>query len=107
MNEKLACIRLIRTRNIGPMTYNLLIKNYGSTQTALQAVPELARRGDRRLEPAGLSMAEAEMVANQAASATLLFLGGDGYPKIVNQFDGAPRQPSACSPQCSSVNLPK
>ncbi|MGB2462431.1 MAG: DNA-protecting protein DprA, partial [Candidatus Puniceispirillaceae bacterium] len=37
MNEKLACIRLIRTRNIGPMTYHLLIKRYGSAREALRA----------------------------------------------------------------------
>ena len=55
MNEKLACIRLIPTRNIGPMTYHLLIKRYGSAREALRAIPELARRGGRRLEPAGLS----------------------------------------------------
>ena len=90
MNEKLACIRLIRTRNTGPMTYHLLIKRYGSAREALRAIPELARRGGRRLEPAGLSMAEAEMASNQAASATLLFRGGDGYPERLDQFDDAP-----------------
>jgi DNA processing protein len=90
MNEKLACIRLIRTRNIGPMTYHLLIWRYGSAQEALRAIPELARRGSRRLEPAGFSMAEAEMAANQAANATLLFRGGDGYPRRLDQFDDAP-----------------
>ena len=90
MNEKLACIRLIRTRNIGPMTYHLLIKRYGSTREALRAIPELARRGGRRLGPAGLSMAEAEMAANQAANANLLFRGGDGYPERLDQFGDAP-----------------
>jgi DNA processing protein len=90
MNEKLACIRLIRTRNIGPMTYHLLIKRYGSAREALRAIPELARRSGRRLEPVGLSMAEAEMAANQAVNATLLFRGGDGYPERLDQFDDAP-----------------
>lgn len=90
MSEKLACIRLIRTRNIGPMTYSLLMKRYGSAHEALRAIPELARRGGRKLEPASLKLAEAEMAANEAANATLLFRGGEGYPERLDQFDDAP-----------------
>ena len=78
MSEKLACIRLIRTRNIGPMTYRLLMKRYSSAHEALRAIPELARRGGRKLEPASLKLAEAEMAANDATNATLLFRGGEG-----------------------------
>ncbi len=78
MSEKLACIRLIRTRNIGLMTYSLLVKRYGSEHEALRAIPELARRGGRKLEPASLKLAGAEMAANEATNATLLFRGGEG-----------------------------
>ena len=72
------------------MTHHLLIKRYGSAREALRAIPKLARRGGGRLEPAGLSMAKAEMAANQSANATLLFRGGDGYPERLDQFDEAP-----------------
>lgn len=50
--EKLACLRLIRTPNIGPMTFSLLLQRYGSAIEALRAVPELAKRGGRSLRPA-------------------------------------------------------
>ena len=90
MNEKLACIRLIRTHNIGPITNHLLIRRYGSARKAMRAIPELVRRGGRRLEPAGLSIAEAKMAANQAANATLLFRGDDSYPERLDQFDDSP-----------------
>ena len=70
MSEKLACIRLIQTRNIGPMTFSLLMKRYGSEHEALRAIPELARRGGRKLEPASLKLAEAEMAANEASNRT-------------------------------------
>ena len=76
MNEKLACIRLIQTLNIGPMTYSLLMKRYGSNHEALWVIPELARHGGRKLEQASLKLAEAEMAANEAPNATLLFRGG-------------------------------
>ena len=43
--ERLAHLRLIRTPNIGPMTFSLLLQRYGSATAALRAVPELAKRG--------------------------------------------------------------
>jgi len=48
-NEKLARIRLIRTRQTGPMTLSLLIQRHGSAVKAVTAIPELAARGGRKL----------------------------------------------------------
>ena len=72
-SEKLAAIRLIRTPNVGPMTYRLLVQRYGSPTAALKAIPDLARRGGRKLQPASLESAQAELAANEANGATLLF----------------------------------
>ena len=88
--ERLAHLRLIRTPNIGPMTFSLLLQRYGSAVAALRAVPELARRGGRSLKPAGRAVAEAELAANESAGATLLFKGTDDYPARLAQFDDAP-----------------
>ena len=52
--EKLACLRLIHTPNIGLMTFSPLLQRYGSAIEALRAIPELAKRGGRGLKlPAG------------------------------------------------------
>lgn len=88
--ERLAHLRLIRTPNIGPMTFSLLLQRYGSAIDALRAVPELAKRGGRTLKPASRASAEAELAANEAAGATLLFKGSDDYPARLAQFDDAP-----------------
>jgi DNA processing protein len=88
--EQIAHLRLIRTPNIGPMTFSLLLQRYGSAADALRAVPELAKRGGRTLKPAPRSLAEAELAANDAVGARLLFKGGDGYPHRLAQFDDAP-----------------
>ena len=88
--ERLAHLRLIRTPNIGPMTFSLLLQRYGSATAALRAVPELAKRGGRRLKPAGRAAAEAELQANEEAGATLMFKGGEDYPDRLAQFDDAP-----------------
>ena len=59
--EKFACLRLIRTPNIGPMTFSLLLQRYGSAIKALRAFPEVAKRGARSLNPASRALAEAEL----------------------------------------------
>ncbi len=89
-DEKLAALRLIRTANIGPMTYGLLVRRYGSAREALRAVPDLAKRGGRKLQPASPGQAQAEWDANIALGATLLFRDGDGYPPRLAQFEDAP-----------------
>ena len=94
-SEKLARIRLIRTQNVGPMTYKLLMRRYKTAKEALRAVPELAKRGGRKLVPASLDAAEAEFAANEAAGATLLFRDTEQYPRQLDIFDDAPALLSA------------
>ena len=88
--EKLACLRLIRTPNTGPMTFSLLLQRYGSAIEALRAVPKLAKRGGRTLKPAGRALAEAELQANEDGGASLLFKGTGDYPARLAQFNDAP-----------------
>ena len=51
---------------------------------------DLARRGGRDLKPASKSAVEKELAAVEAAGATRLFKGGDGYPDRLARFDDAP-----------------
>ena len=88
--EKLARIRLIQTRHIGPMTFSLLIQRYGSALAALAAIPDLAARGGRKLSIASLAYAKAELAANDAAGARLIWRDNDCYPLRLAQFDDAP-----------------
>src|SRR4051794_29723949 len=61
--EKLAQLRLFRTENVGPVTYNRLMERYGSAQKALEAIPELSKRGGRlgELKPVSKDSAEKEL----------------------------------------------
>ena len=88
--EKLARIRLIQTRHIGPMTFSLLIQRYGSALAALAAIPDLAARGGRKLSIASLANAKAELAANDDAHARLIWRDSDSYPLRLAQFDDAP-----------------
>ena len=46
--ERLDSLRLIRSENVGPITYFQFLRHYGSASVALEALPELARRGGRK-----------------------------------------------------------
>lgn len=86
---KFACLQLIHTPNIVPMTFSLLLQRCGSDIEALRAVLELAKRGGRSLKPAGRALAKTELQANEDVGATLLFKGTDDYQARLAQFDDA------------------
>ena len=46
--ERLDWLQLIRTPNIGPITFHRLIAKYTSASSALKALPELSRKAGRR-----------------------------------------------------------
>ncbi len=44
-DDKRNWLRLIRSENIGPVTFHQLLAHYGTAEDALAALPELGRRG--------------------------------------------------------------
>ena len=43
--QRIDWLRLIRCDNVGPRTFRSLINHFGSARTALDRLPDLARRG--------------------------------------------------------------
>jgi len=43
--ERLDRLRLIRSDNVGPRTFRSLLQHFGDARTALERLPDLARRG--------------------------------------------------------------
>ncbi|WP_088347987.1 MULTISPECIES: DNA-processing protein DprA [Rhodomicrobium] len=90
--EKLDWIRLIRTENVGPITFRELIDYFGNARAALEAVPELRRRGGlQRHGPAhrrDLAMREWEAV--EKAGARIIALPETDYPRLLKQIPGPP-----------------
>lgn len=91
-DERLACLRLIRSENVGPISFRELINQFGGARQALEAAPELSRRGGRgraiRLCPA--DDAEAELAAAEAIGATPVFTIEPGYPRLLAAIDAPP-----------------
>ena len=84
-------LRLIRSANIGPVTYAQLIARFGSAGAALEAVPQLAARGGGRApvlaEPRAV---QREMAAVAKLGARYLFLGTPDYPLLLAELETAP-----------------
>ncbi|MEH6402730.1 MAG: DNA-processing protein DprA [Sneathiella sp.] len=61
--ERLDWLRLIRSENVGPITFFQLIDRFGNAKDALAAIPELARKGGRKkpIRICAKSTAEQEM----------------------------------------------
>ncbi|MDH3230169.1 MAG: DNA-processing protein DprA [Alphaproteobacteria bacterium] len=89
--DRLARLRLIRSENVGPITFRELMKYFASAAEALDALPSLAARGGRRkIKVCAKSKAEAELAAAEAAGARYLFEGEPGYPKALAAAEDAP-----------------
>jgi DNA processing protein len=89
--DALARLRLIRTTSVGPVTYRQLLRRFGSPQAAIDAIPDLARRGGGRtpqIPAVAVVEREAERVA--ALGAHYLFNGRDAYPALLSEADDAP-----------------
>jgi DNA processing protein len=84
-------LRLVRSSGIGPVTYRQLIARFGSAAAALEAVPDLARRGGGRA-PALTTRAEAEreIARVESLGARFLAIGQGLYPRLLAELDDAP-----------------
>ncbi|MEJ1158809.1 DNA-processing protein DprA [Prosthecomicrobium sp. N25] len=90
-DQHFAWLKLIRTENVGPATFIELINRYGSAAAALEALPELARRGGRdriRIPPDDEIRREIE--AGARAGARMVALGEAGYPAYLRAVEGPP-----------------
>ncbi len=89
-DEAFARIRLLRSPNIGPVSYAQLLGRFGDAKTALVALPDLAARGRREYRAAAHHKIEAEVDAVRKAGARYLFDDQPGYPSLLAQIESAP-----------------
>jgi len=89
-DEAFARIRLLRSPHVGPVSYRQLIARFGSAAAALNALPDLARRGSRPYRAAAADAIEAEVAAIRKAGARYLFHDSPEYPPLLAATSGAP-----------------
>lgn len=90
--ERLDWLRLARTDAVGPITFHHLIVRYGSAGAAIEALPELSRRGGRRVELKPPSVAEArrELEALARIGGRIVAACEPDYPGILAMIEDAP-----------------
>lgn len=90
--EKIAWLRLIRTENVGPITFYRLLERFGSAAAALEALPALARKGGRLKPqtPPPVSAIEAECDALDSFGGQFVFAAEDSYPLALSACEDAP-----------------
>ncbi|MCJ2128771.1 DNA-processing protein DprA [Methylobacterium sp. E-045] len=88
--QRLDWLRLIRTEGVGPRTFRTLINRFGGAGAALDALPDLAKRGAKRIVPVTRAEAEAELEAAARIGVRLVAMGEDDYPKLLQAADSAP-----------------
>ena len=89
--DRFSWLRLLRSRKVGPATFRRLLREHGSAQNALAALPEMARAaGIEGYETCPPGVIEAELKAAKAVNARLLCLGAAEFPKPLVDLNDAP-----------------
>jgi DNA processing protein len=90
--ERIDWLRLIRSEHVGPRTFRLLLDRCGSASAALDALPDLARRGGAarpvRIFPRDAALRECD--AARRMGVDYVALGEPAYPPRLAMIDDAP-----------------
>jgi DNA processing protein len=90
--EKIARLQLIRTPQVGPVTFGNLIDQFGSGVEALENIGAASLRGGRAKPLAAPSRAkiEDEISATEKIGGHFIFHGEANYPKLLGAVEPAP-----------------
>ncbi|MBX9708327.1 MAG: DNA-processing protein DprA [Caulobacteraceae bacterium] len=89
--ERFARLRLARTDRVGPVSFRQLLQRFGSAERALDALPDLVRKGGGHgftLPP--VERIEAELEAAERIGARLIVLGDPEHPPQLAALDPPP-----------------
>lgn len=89
-DEAFARIRLLRSPNIGPVSYAQLLRRFGDARTAIETLPDLAARGGKPYRAAPQDRIAAEIAAVRRVGARYLFHDSPDYPAALGEAEGAP-----------------
>lgn len=85
-------LRLIRSQNVGSVTFFRLLQKYGTPGKALEAIPELAKRGGSKkpLVAFSKSKAETEIEKTELYGARMVVFGEADYPAWLTTINDPP-----------------
>ncbi len=83
-------LRLIRSPNVGPVSYRQLVNRFGTATAALAALPDLAARSGGRFRAAPEADIAKEIKQAASLGARHVFLVDADYPALLAQLDNSP-----------------
>jgi DNA processing protein len=83
-------LRLIRSPNVGPVSYRQLISRFGSAGDALLALPDLMARSGGRFRVAPEADINRELDQAEKLGARHVFLDDADYPALLAEIDNGP-----------------
>ncbi len=89
-NQRLDWLRLYRSENIGPRTFQHLINKFGGAGAALEALPTLAKQNGRKITICSLAAAEKELEIAYRHKAVFIARGESDYPPALANIEGGP-----------------
>ncbi|MBT0667525.1 DNA-protecting protein DprA [Novosphingobium profundi] len=89
-DEAFARVRLLRSPNVGPVAYRLLLARYGTASAALEALPGLVNRSGKPYGVASAKHVHAETSRMRHVGARYLFHDFPDYPPLLTHVSGAP-----------------
>ncbi len=90
--QRIDWLRLIRTENIGPVTFRRLINRFGSAAKALDALPHLLQNGGgtKPLKAPSMSEIEDELAAMEKIGAKIVTALDKDYPALLRHIHSSP-----------------
>jgi DNA processing protein len=90
--QRIDWLRLARTEQVGPVTFHRLIERFGDAAAAINALPEMAKRGGLRdgMKVASTASAERELAAVERLGGRLVLRCEPAYPPLLAEIDDAP-----------------
>ncbi|WP_323771186.1 DNA-processing protein DprA [Antarctobacter sp.] len=90
-DHRVAWLRLLRSRRVGPTTFWRMLAEHGSAEAALDALPGVARAaGVDKYESCPLGVVEAELSAGRRIGAWMVCRGEPDYPEDLADISDAP-----------------
>lgn len=90
--ERRDWLRLSRSENVGPQTFQVLLERYGDATTALEALPELSAKGGirRTIKIYSAERAEADIEHADALDARFITWLDPEYPALLREIADPP-----------------
>ena len=91
-NDVLSSLQLFRSENVGPRTFDSLVKLHGSARKALEAIPQMAAKGGRKKPIKIFSASDAEKEIDSCAKigARIMVSSDPKYPKLLKEVPDHP-----------------